>query len=69
MDGNTAIQAIINQAPSIAFAVWFVVRQQKTIDSLLDNQSKLLDRLLGYVDKDKQAAAQIVSKNQVTGGD
>jgi len=65
---DALLQTIISQAPNLLFAIYFIVRQQKTIDALLDNQTKLIDRLLGYVDKDKQAAAQIV-RGQPGSGD
>lgn len=65
---ETLLTAVIQQAPNLLFAVYFIVRQQKTIDALLDNQTKLIDRLLGYVDRDKQAAAQIV-RSHPSGGD
>lgn len=63
MDANTLLQTLVNSAPNLVLAVWFIVRQQKTIDALLENQTKLIDRLLGYVDKDKQAVNQIVAAN------
>lgn len=61
MDANSLLQTVINQAPNLLLAVWFIVRQQKTIDALLENQTKLIDRLLGYVDRDKQTAAQVLA--------
>lgn len=69
MDANSLIQTAINQAPNLLFAIWILLRQQKTIDALLENQTKLLDRLLGYVDKDKQVAAKIVASSTAPSGD
>lgn len=50
---DSFVQTIISTAPNLLLAVWFIVRQQKTIDALLENQTKLIDKLLGYVDRDK----------------
>lgn len=57
------VKTIVTSAPNLMLAVWFILRQQKTIDSLLENQTKLIDRLLGYVDKDKQAVQQVLTQS------
>lgn len=60
---DNLVQTLVTQAPNLLLAVWFIIRQQKTIDALLENQTKLIDRLLGYVDKDKQVAAQVIASS------
>lgn len=59
MDFVQAFQTILEQIPNLAVAVWMLYRQQGTIDTLLNSQKELVDRLLRYVDNDKQLANQI----------
>lgn len=59
MDLDTLVQTIITQLPNLGIAVWMLWQQQQTVKSLLDNQNKLVDRLMNYVDKDKVIAADI----------
>lgn len=59
MDLDTLIQTIITQLPNLGVAVWMLWQQQQTVKSLLEQQNKLIDRLLNYVDKDKLIAADI----------
>jgi hypothetical protein len=53
------IQTIITQLPNLAVAVWMLWQQQQTIKSLLANQQTLIDRLLTYVDNDKDRTEQM----------
>lgn len=55
---ETVVQAIITGAPNLALAVWFILQQRKTLDGLLDNQTKLIDRLLEYVETDRQTSVK-----------
>lgn len=48
------MQTIVNQLPNLGVAVWMLWQQQVTIKSLLESQQQLIDRLLAYVDNDKQ---------------
>jgi hypothetical protein len=54
------IKTIILGAPNLAVALYVLYRQQKTIDALLEAQTKLIDRLLSYVDRDKQNAQEVI---------
>lgn len=54
------LQIIITQLPNLGVAVWMLWQQQQTIKSLLDNQQKLIDRLLMYVDNDKVQVAKVM---------
>lgn len=47
------VSTIVTQLPNLAVAVWMLWQQQQTIKSLLTNQQTLIDRLLTYVDNDK----------------
>ncbi len=58
---DNLVQTIITQIPNLGVAVWMLWQQQQTIKSLLDTQQKLIDRLLNYVDEDKQRAQQAVA--------
>lgn len=60
MDMNDLLQTVVTQLPNLGVAVWMLWQQQGTIKSLLDNQQKLIDRLLTYVDGDKDRAARIM---------
>ena len=46
---------IITNLPNFAVALVMLWWQKQTIDQLLENQTKLIDRLLTYVDKDADA--------------
>lgn len=62
-----SVQTIITQLPNLAVAIWMLWQQRQTIDSLLVNQTKLIDRLLLYVENDNRAGrAQIYSKNDTS---
>jgi len=52
------LQTVITQIPNMGVAIWMLYQQQNTIKSLLDNQTRLIDRLLQYVDQDKIAVRQ-----------
>jgi hypothetical protein len=58
---DNIIQTVITQLPNLGVAVWMLWQQQQTIKAMLDNQTKLIDRLLNYVDKDKQVLQQTMS--------
>lgn len=55
------LSTIITQLPNLAVAIWMLWQQQQTIKSLLATQEKLIDRLLSYVDNDKEQADKIRS--------
>lgn len=58
------VQTIITQLPNLGVAVWMLWQQRQTIDSLMVNQTKLIDRLLLYVENDNRTGgAQIYTKN------
>ena len=59
MELAQVFQSLIEQIPNLAVAVWMLYRQQGTIDTLLNSQKELVDRLLAYVDNDKKIANQI----------
>lgn len=59
------LSQIILGAPNLAVAFYVLWRQQKTIDTLLATQERLIDRLLLYVDNDKQQAQRVLSDNAV----
>jgi len=45
---------IIQQAPNVVVAVVVLYWMSKTIERLLANQEKLIDKLLEYVDETKE---------------
>ncbi len=51
---------IITQLPNFAVALVMLWWQKQTIDQLLENQTKLIDRLLTYVDNDKQTVQHVL---------
>lgn len=55
------VSTIVTQLPNLAVAIWMLWQQQQTIKSLLATQEKLIDRLLTYVDNDKEQADKIRS--------
>lgn len=61
MDLNQLLQTIISQAPNLIVAIWMLNNQKEQISALLENQNKLIDRLLNYVDNDKQAAQKVLT--------
>lgn len=63
------INTVVSQAPNLIVAVWMLNNQKEQIKALLENQNKLVDRLLNYVDRDKQmaAAALVESRKPDTG--
>jgi len=44
------LKTMITQLPNLMVAVWMLWQQNQTIKSLLDNQQRLLDRLLSEDD-------------------
>lgn len=62
------VSTIITQLPNLGVAVWMLWQQQQTIKAMLDNQTKLIDRLLTYVDNDKQTVREVVAQNTNSNG-
>lgn len=60
---DNLVQTIITQLPNLGVAVWMLWQQQQTIKAMLDTQTKLIDRLLTYVDADKQQVKEIVASS------
>lgn len=58
------LKTMLTQLPNLAVAVWMLYSQQVTIKNLLDNQQRLIDKLMTYIDADKDRvnAAMTVSK-------
>jgi len=46
---------VLTQFPNLAVAIVMLYWQKMTIEKLLETQTKLIDRLLSYVDNDKAA--------------
>ena len=57
---ETLATSIISLLPNIAVAIWMLYQQGRTIESLLVSQTKLIDRLLNYIDADKESARRLV---------
>lgn len=51
---------VIQQLPNFAVALIMLYWQKQTIDQLLANQTKLIDRLLEYVDTDKRTVQRVI---------
>ena len=58
------VSTIITQLPNLGIAVWMLWQQQQTIKNLLESQSRLIDRLLVYVDEDKKTTLRMSDKAQ-----
>lgn len=43
---DTSITALLATVPNLAIAVWVIFQYQKTIDKLLANQQKLIEKLM-----------------------
>jgi len=58
------LKTMLTQLPNLAVAVWMLYSQQVTIKNLLDNQQRLIDKLMTYIDADKDRvnAAMAVNK-------
>jgi len=61
---EATLSTMVQQLPNLAVAIWMLWTQKKTIDSLLDTQTKLIDRLLDYVDVDKARAESAVGRRE-----
>lgn len=59
------VQQLILNAPNLFIALWVIWRQDMRLDKMLENQSKLVDRLLAYVDVDKQRAEALRASSAV----
>ena len=57
---------IITNLPNFAVALVMLWWQKLTIDQLLENQTKLIDRLLTYVDNDKQTVQRVIDASAST---
>lgn len=57
---------VITQLPNFAVALIMLWWQKQTIDQLLENQTKLIDRLLSYVDNDKQTVQRVIEASTPT---
>lgn len=64
MEVENLVGNIITLLPNIAVAIWMLHQQGRTIDSLLDNQTKLIDRLLNFVDTEKQRAELVIAQQK-----
>lgn len=62
MELTEILNTVISQAPNLIVAVWMLNNQKEQIKALLENQNKLVDRLLNYVDRDTQVAAAALSE-------
>lgn len=62
MELTEILNTVISQAPNLIVAVWMLNNQKEQIKALLENQNKLVDRLLNYVDRDTQIAAATLSE-------
>lgn len=58
------VTTIITQLPNLGVAVWMLWQQQGTIKSLLATQQALIDRLLTYVDTDKERASKTIEERR-----
>lgn len=63
------VQQLILNAPNFVIALWVIWRQDVRLDKMLENQSRLIDRLLQYVDSDKQQAEAVRSAAAVKVGE
>jgi len=61
MELSQLLEQLLIQLPNMGIAIWMLWTQDKKIDGLLTNQQQLIDKLLAYVDKDKQAAQKVLS--------
>lgn len=59
------VTTIITQLPNLGVAVWMLWQQQGTIKSLLATQQALIDRLLTYVDTDKERASKTIEERRL----
>lgn len=51
------IKSLVMQAPNLAVAIAVLYWQRKTIDQLVANQTALIDKLLEFVDSERQHQA------------
>lgn len=58
---------LLSQFPNFAVALVMLWWQKVTIEKLLETQTKLIDRLLTYVDNDKLRAAALVHAQTAAG--
>jgi len=63
------LSTIITGLPNLAVALIMLWWQRQTINELMATQQKLIDRLLDYVDNDKQRAQQVLSAQAVKDGE
>jgi hypothetical protein len=53
---------VVTNLPNFAVAIVMLFWQRQIIEKLLESQSHLIDRLLQYVDNDKQAAERAIAQ-------
>ena len=53
---------VVTNLPNFAVAIVMLFWQRQIIEKLLESQSHLIDRLLQYVDNDKQAAERVIAQ-------
>jgi hypothetical protein len=53
---------VVTNLPNFAVAIIMLFWQRQIIEKLLESQSHLIDRLLQYVDNDKQAAERVIAQ-------
>jgi hypothetical protein len=56
------LSTVILNFPNLAVALVMLFWQRQIIEKLLESQSHLIDRLLQYVDNDKQAAERVIAQ-------
>lgn len=58
------LKTMLTQLPNLAVAVWMLYSQQVTIKNLLDNQQRLIDKLMTYIDADKDRVNAAMTANK-----
>lgn len=59
------LKTMLTQLPNLAVAVWMLYSQQVTIKNLLDNQQRLIDKLMTYIDADKDRVNVAMTVNKL----
>ena len=59
------LKTMLTQLPNLAVAVWMLYSQQVTIKNLLDNQQRLIDKLMTYIDADKDRVNAAMTANKL----
>lgn len=58
---DTILNTLLTQLPNIGVALLMLYWQKQTIDNLLATQTKLIDQLMSYVNKDKETVQQVIT--------